>query len=107
MVAVTFIQIDGSARTVKAEKGTSAMQAAVAHGLTGITAECGGLCSCATCHVYVDQEWAAKLPPPEAEENDLLDFTAAARKPTSRLACQIMLDAANDGLVLHLPPNQS
>ena len=107
MVAVTFIQIDGGTRTVEAEKGKSAMQVAIAHGLTGIAAECGGLCSCATCHVYVDEKWAAKLPPPEAEENDLLDFTAAPRKPGSRLSCQITLDAMTDGLVLHMPPNQS
>ena len=107
MVAVTFIQIDGGARTVEAANGTSAMQAAIAHRLVGINADCGGLCSCATCHVYIDEKWAAKLPPPEAEENDLLDFTAAMRKPTSRLACQITLNVTTDGLVLHMPPNQS
>lgn len=106
LVNVTFLQPDGAAVTVEAGVGKSAMEAAIFNNVRGIAAECGGLCSCATCHVYVDPAWVDRLPPPAADEDDMLGFTAAPRLPESRLACQLRLDAGLDGLVLGLPPTQ-
>ena len=82
------------------------MEAAIFNDVRGIAAECGGLCSCATCHVHVDPAWVDRLPPPAADEDDMLGFTAAPRLPQSRLACQLRLEAGLDGLVLGLPPTQ-
>ena len=106
LVNVTFLQSDGAAVTVAAGVGKSVMEAAIFNNVRGIAAECGGLCSCATCHVYVDPAWVGRLPPPAADEDDMLGFTAAPRLPESRLACQLRLDAGLDGLVLGLPPTQ-
>lgn len=106
MVKITFIEPGGSARTVEAALGTSAMEAALFNNVRGIAAECGGLCSCATCHVFVDPAWVGRLAPAAADELALLDFTAAERTPASRLACQLRLDAGLDGLLLHLPATQ-
>jgi len=106
LVNVTFLQPDGAAVTVAAEVGKSAMEAAIFNDVRGIAAECGGLCSCATCHVYVDPAWVNRLPPPAADEDDMLGFTAAPRLSQSRLACQLRLDASLDGLRLGLPPTQ-
>ena len=106
MVKLTFVQPDGAAVSVEAGVGKSAMETAIFNNVRGIAAECGGLCSCATCHVYVDLAWADRLPPPAADEDDMLGFTAAPRLPESRLACQLRLDAGLDGLVLGLPPTQ-
>lgn len=106
MVTVTFIESDGSARSVEVSLGTSAMEAALFNNVRGIAAECGGLCSCATCHVLVDPAWVDRLPPAGADELALLDFTAVERTPASRLACQLRLDADLDGLLLHLPATQ-
>ncbi len=70
-----------------------------------ITAECGGACACATCHVYVDESWAARLPEAQPMEEDMLDFAFDVR-PTSRLSCQIRVSGAIDGLVVHTPERQ-
>ena len=106
MVRVTFLQPDGVAVSVEAEVGKSVMEAAIFNNVRGIAAECGGLCSCATCHVHVDPAWADHLPPPAADEDDMLGFTAAPRLPQSRLACQLRLDVGLDGLVLGMPATQ-
>ncbi len=95
-----------AARDVPAQAGESVMQAAVAAGLDAIAADCGGLLTCATCHVYVDPAWAGKLPPPTSEELGMLEFTAAPRRDTSRLSCQIIVAADTDGLVIELPERQ-
>ena len=71
-----------------------------------IKAECGGACSCATCHVYVDEAWFGRLPPPSEEEEDLL-YSTLDKKPTSRLSCQIKVKEAIDGLVVHVPSRQA
>lgn len=81
MVKVSFVQLDGAAVTVEADLGKSAMEAAIFNHVRGIAAECGGLCSCATCHVYLDPAWADRLPSPAADEDDMLGFTAAPRLP--------------------------
>ena len=68
--------------------------------------ECGGACACATCHVYVDEQWSEIVGPPEAMEEDMLDFAFDVR-PTSRLSCQIRMKAAYDGLTVHVPERQA
>jgi 2Fe-2S ferredoxin len=82
------------------------MRAAVAAGLDGIKADCGGMMTCATCHVYVDVAWSARLPAPSHDENAMLEMTAAPRLPTSRLSCQISLDGDLDGLTVTMPDTQ-
>lgn len=104
MPAVIFVLPDGSERRVDVAAGTSVMLAAVDHSVPGIIGDCGGCASCATCHVWVDPAWAARLAPPDDVEADLLGFAEAERRPTSRLGCQIALDASLDGLRVEVPP---
>ncbi|MCA1427822.1 MULTISPECIES: 2Fe-2S iron-sulfur cluster-binding protein [Bradyrhizobium] len=106
MPAITFIHPDGKSYRVETAGGESAMQAATRHGLDGILAECGGNAMCATCHVYVDESWLARLPAMADDEDALLDGTAAERRRTSRLSCQITITPDLDGLVLKLPERQ-
>ena len=107
MPTITFIHPDNRSESIEAEIGDSAMRAALAHGIDEIVAECGGNAVCATCHVYVDEAWLAKLDPVTADEDDLLDGTASERLPNSRLSCQIKVMPALDGLVLRLPDRQT
>lgn len=86
--------------------GRSLMKAAVDAGVDGIAADCGGALTCATCHVYVDEAWLDRLPPPSADEDTMLDYTAEERRPNSRLSCQIALTPALDGLCVTLPQRQ-
>jgi 2Fe-2S ferredoxin len=104
MPSVTFVLPDGSERRVDVAAGTSVMLAAVDNDVPGIVGECGGCASCATCHVWVDPAWIDRLPPAESVEDDLLGFAEAERRPTSRLGCQIALDASLDGLRVEVPP---
>ncbi|HET7796079.1 MAG TPA: 2Fe-2S iron-sulfur cluster-binding protein [Rhizobacter sp.] len=106
MPDITFIQPDGAEQGFEAPEGVSLMQAATGYGVAGILADCGGSASCATCHVYVDEAWVAQLPPPQPNELAMLGCTAAERRPTSRLSCQIQLTAAMQGLTVHLPEYQ-
>ena len=106
MLAITFIHADGKTDRIEVAEGEGAMQAAMRHGLDGILAECGGNAMCATCHVYVDDGWIARLPASGDDEEALLDGVAAERRPGSRLSCQIKLTPALDGLVLRLPERQ-
>ena len=105
-ITVHLTAADGSRHDVAGRVGDSLMRAAVAAGVEGIAADCGGTLSCATCHVYVDPAWAARLPPPSRDEDAMLEMTAAPRRPTSRLSCQIVLDDALDGLTAGLPDTQ-
>jgi ferredoxin, 2Fe-2S len=82
------------------------MAAAVAGGIDGIAADCGGLMTCATCHVFVQEPFTAQLGPPDAEERNMLAFTAVTARPNSRLSCQIRLTAALNGLTVELPATQ-
>ncbi len=82
------------------------MEAAVAAGVEGIAADCGGMLTCATCHVMVREPFASQLPPPDSEELAMLAFTATPGTPASRLSCQIRLTAALDGLTVELPASQ-
>jgi 2Fe-2S ferredoxin len=105
MPKITFIEHDGTARTVEAEIGSTLMETASRHGVVGIVAECGGACACATCMVHVDDAWSKIVGPASVEEEEMLD-TAFDVKPTSRLSCQVKITAALDGLVVRTPAYQ-
>jgi 2Fe-2S ferredoxin len=106
MPAIHFILKDGTRRTVDAKVGDSVMETAIRHNVRGIDAECGGSCSCATCHVYVEADYFDRLSPADPMEEDLLDGVAAPRRPTSRLSCQIPVTAQLDGLGVQVPETQ-
>jgi len=105
MVQVTYVAADGDARSVEAESGMTAMEAALENMVEGIVAECGGACACATCMVYVPEEWATLLPPRDAAESAMLEMSENCTE-ASRLSCQITLTEELDGLVLHMPAEQ-
>lgn len=105
MPRITFIEHDGTQHTVDAELGATVMETAMRHDIGGIVAECGGSCTCATCLVHVDETWSAIVGKPHAEEDQMLD-AAFEVKPTSRLACQIKVTEALDGLIVHTPAYQ-
>lgn len=106
MPRIIFIQHDGSERSVEARSGQSVMQAAVDALVPGILADCGGCCTCATCHAYVDPAWLERVPPAGADEAIMVDC-AMHVEANSRLTCQIEVSDALDGLVVRLPPSQS
>ena len=103
---VTFINPKGGAETVMGELGESVMRCATYHRIPGIIGECGGNCSCATCHVYVDDDFSASVGGAKDMEDDLLDLGVADRRDTSRLSCQIPLTEDLDGLTVHVPAEQ-
>ena len=105
MPQVTYISHDGNAIEVDVPAGTSVMQGAVDNMIDGIVAECGGSCSCATCHCYVDEAWLGKLPAASGMEKDMLECVLEPR-PNSRLSCQLEMTEALDGLVVRLPESQ-
>lgn len=107
MPTITYVLKDGTRRAVDVPVGNSVMLGAINNNLRGIDAECGGCCSCATCHVYVEEADIARLKPADAVENELLEGTAAERRPTSRLSCQIDVTPALDGLTVHMPDRQT
>ena len=106
MPKITFIDAAGASRTVDAEVGSTVMEAALKNGAPGVEAECGGACACATCHVYVDEEWREKTGEPSPMEEDMLDFGFDVR-PNSRLSCQIKVTDGLDGLVVRTPERQA
>ena len=107
MPIVKFIHQDGRSSSVDGKSGASVMETAIRHNIRGIDAECGGSCSCATCHVYVATEYFDRLPPADDMEVELLEGVAAPREPTSRLSCQILLTADLDGINVRIPATQS
>jgi 2Fe-2S ferredoxin len=104
-VKVTFIEPDGKERTVDARIGATLMNTAVNNGIRGILAECGGSCTCATCHVYVDSRWIQAVGKPEATEHEMLTI-AIDPQPDSRLSCQVTITEALDGLIVRVPSSQ-
>jgi 2Fe-2S ferredoxin len=106
MSTVTFILPDGTSRPVDADGCETLMHAAIRHDIPGVEAECGGLVSCATCQVYVQAPWLAQLPPASEDEQDIIADLAVERRPESRLACQVFLTPALDGLTVRVPPRQ-
>ncbi|MDF2811684.1 MAG: 2Fe-2S ferredoxin [Microvirga sp.] len=105
MIKITYMDAAGTSREVEAEEGSTVMETAIRNGVPGIDAECGGACSCATCHVYVDEEWVEAVGPPQPMEEDMLDFAYDVR-PNSRLSCQIRVRPELDGLVVQTPTRQ-
>ena len=105
MIKITYQDQDGSSREVEAEEGSTVMETAIRADVPGIVAECGGACACATCHVYVDEEWKDVVGPPSPMEEDMLDFGYDVR-PNSRLSCQIRVSDAINGMVVKVPERQ-
>ena len=105
MPLVTYISHDGTTTEIEVPAGNSVMQGAVDNMLDGIIAECGGSCSCATCHCYIDEAWGDKVPPASEMEKDMLECVLEPQN-NSRLSCQINVTDELDGLVVKLPESQ-
>ena len=105
MPTLTYIEHDGTTRVVEGAADRTLMQLALDHGVTGILGDCGGACSCATCHGYIDERWTPALPPMSETESFMLEGVPD-RRDNSRLCCQIKLTAALDGVVVRLPAEQ-
>ncbi len=106
MVKITFIDAEGTPRTVEGELGSTVMETAIRHGVPGIEAECGGACACSTCHVYIEETWREKVGEPSPMEEDMLDF-AYNVQPNSRLSCQIKVRDDFEGLTVRTPDRQA
>jgi 2Fe-2S ferredoxin len=105
MAKVTYTEFSGKQSTIEVPVGSSVMEGAIRNNVRGIIAECGGACSCATCHVYVDDAWIDKVGSKSEEEDGMLD-AVMERRPNSRLSCQIKVTESLDGLVVGLPEKQ-
>lgn len=105
MAQIHFIQPGGERESVEASPGLSVMEAATGAQIRGIVGECGGCCSCATCHVYVEAPWFARLTAPDAMELGMLEG-AVEPGPLSRLCCQIKVSAELDGLTVRIPAGE-
>jgi 2Fe-2S ferredoxin len=105
MPKINYVQSCGNEHQVDVSCGTSVMRGAVDNAIPGIDGDCGGECACATCHVYVDPQWLDQVGPRTPGEEELLNF-AAALQPNSRLACQIRMTEALDGLRVQMPAGQ-
>ncbi len=105
MARITYIEFAGTPHEVDVPSGLSVMEGAIDNNIPGIEAECGGMCSCATCHVYVDQAWAGTTGSPANIEQDMLE-SALDLQGTSRLSCQIEVSDELDGLVVRMPELQ-
>ena len=105
MPKITYIEHDGTEHNVDAEVGVTVMNAALDNLVPGIDADCGGECSCATCHAMVAEDWMPKVGQPGESEESMLDLNPE-RQPNSRLSCQIAVSDELDGLVVQLPEFQ-
>ena len=105
MPKITFIDHQGNKKIIDIPPGGSLMEAADGEGVPGILADCGGAMACATCHVYVDEEWLDKLPVKEDGEEDMLDMAFEPKK-NSRLSCQLTVSDELDGLIVNIPSKQ-
>ena len=105
MPKITYIEHGGKEHKIDVSNGLTVMEGAVQNDIPGIDADCGGSMACATCHVYVKEEWFNKLPKKEDGEEDMLDMAYEPKK-NSRLSCQLMISDQLDGLVVNLPEKQ-
>ena len=105
MVQITYIEHDGTEHVVDSQTGVSLMQAAIDNLVPGIDADCGGECSCATCHVMVNENWLEKVGPPGEMEESMLDLNPE-RQENSRLSCQVVVSEELDGLKVTMPEFQ-
>lgn len=101
-INVEFV-VAGERKVVSAEEGKTLMEVALDNGIDEIVAECGGACVCATCHCLPEAQWLSQLPEPGPDEEMMLEYSVDNRQENSRLACQITLSKALDGLVVSLP----
>ena len=106
MSKITYIESSGKSHTVDVKNGLTVMEGAIQNDIPGIDADCGGGMSCATCHVYVKENWFDKLPKKEDGEEDMLDMAFEPNK-FSRLSCQIIISDELEGLVVNVPAKQS
>jgi 2Fe-2S ferredoxin len=105
MPKIVFIEPGGARREITAPVGITLMEAARQNGVQGVVAQCGGACACATCHVYIDPAWVAKLEPLEDMEEGMLE-TAWEPRENSRLSCQVHITAELDGMLVTVPKQQ-
>lgn len=105
MAKITYVEFNGTRHEIDVAPGSSVMQGAIENNVRGIIAECGGACSCATCHVYVDEPWATRLDS-KREEEDMMLEAVCDPKPSSRLSCQIKITEQLDGLIVFMPEKQ-
>lgn len=105
MPKITYVDYQGTARTVDGQTGATVMEMAIKNDIPGIVAECGGACACATCHVYIDEAWLDVVGKPSDMEEDMLDFAIDTRQ-ASRLSCQLKISDDYDGLIVHTPEKQ-
>ena len=105
MAKIKYIEHNGKEHIIEVQNGLTVMEGAVQNDISGIDADCGGAMSCATCHVYVKEDWYDKLPKKEMGEDDMLD-QAYEPKSNSRLSCQIIVSDELDGLSVHMPEKQ-
>ena len=106
MPKITYKDTQGNSKTIEVEKGLSVMEGAIQNDISGIDADCGGAMACATCHVYVEENWFNKLPKTEDAEVDMIDMAYEPKK-NSRLSCQIIVSDELDGLEVMTPEKQS
>jgi len=106
MAKITYKDNQGNSKTIEVEKGLSVMEGAIQNDISGIDADCGGAMACATCHVYVEENWFNKLPKAEDAEVDMIDMAYEPKK-NSRLSCQIIVSDELDGLEVTTPEKQS
>ena len=105
MTNITYIEHNGKSHTIDVQNGLTVMEGAVQNDIPGIDADCGGSMACATCHVYVKEDWLNKIPPKNEGEDDMLD-QAYEPKPSSRLSCQLIVSDDLNGLIVNLPEKQ-
>lgn len=105
MAKITYVEFNGKEHVLEVASGCSVMQGAVTNNVRGVIAECGGACSCATCHVYVDEAWVNKLGNKSENEEALLEAVCDP-KPNSRLSCQITVTEELNSLIVHMPARQ-
>ena len=106
MTKITYVEHSGKPHTIQVQNGLTVMEGAVQNNIPGIDADCGGSMACATCHVYVKEEWFNKLPKKEDGEEDMLDMAYEPSK-FSRLSCQLTVSDELEGLVVNLPEKQA
>ena len=106
MAKITYIEHNGTTHTLDVQNGLTVMEGAVQNNIPGIDADCGGGMACATCHVYVKEEWFNKLPKAEDGEHDMIDMAFEPKK-NSRLSCQLIVSEELDGMVVTTPSKQT
>jgi ferredoxin, 2Fe-2S len=106
MAKIIYIESNNKSHSVNVENGLTVMEGAIQNNIPGIDADCGGGMACATCHVYVKEEWFNKLPKKEDGEEDMLDMAYEPNK-LSRLSCQLIVSDELDGLIVNLPEKQA